>query len=169
MRPAIVSALLILTILAANPGPALAEHARINLDVTTSAGQVTAFVDQTPPEHGKNPRPTIKAKAGEAVKIQYMMINVYPNKTLDNVVVHFYVGREGTAGQKATPDLGIEANVVHESAIEMDFKPGAKAGARTTLRVARPGTYLIRIESRQTNSDHEHFAAVDLIVEPEKP
>ena len=30
---------------------------------------VTAFVNQTPPEHGKNPRPTIKAKEGEAVKI----------------------------------------------------------------------------------------------------
>jgi len=47
----------------------------------------------------------------------------------------------------------------------MDFKPGAKAGARNTLRVAKPGNYLIRVESRGTGSDHEHFAAIDLIVE----
>jgi len=168
MRPAFI-AFAIFSVFAANPGPALGEHAKMSLDVTTSAGQVTAFVDQTPPEHGKNPRPTLKARAGEAVKIQWMMTNVYPHKTLENVVVHFYVAREGTAGQKAVPDLGIEANVVLESAIEMDFKPGAKAGARTTIRVDKPGTYLIRIESRQTQSDHEHFAAVDLIVEADKP
>ncbi len=155
--------------LAANPGPSWAEHAKINLDVTTAAGQATAFVDQTPPEHGKNPRPTLRARVGEPIKVQWMLTNVYPHKTLENVVVHFYVAREGSAGQKATPDLGVEANVVQESAFEMDFKPGAKAGTRTTFRVAKPGAYLIRVESRQTQSDHEHFAAVDLVVEAEKP
>ena len=97
-----------------------------------------------------------------------MLTNIYPHKTLENVVVHFYVAREAKAGQKAIPDLGIEENVVLESAIEMDFKPGAKAGARMTLRAPKPGNYLIRIESRQTQSDHEHFAAVNLIVEAEK-
>ena len=168
MRPACAFSVALVCIVA-NPGPTRAEHAKINLDVTTSAGQVTAFVDQTPPDHGKNPRPTLRARPGEPVKIQWMMTNVYPHKTLENVVVHFYVAREGTAGQKAAPDLAIEANVVLESAIEMDFKPGAKAGARLTLRVDKPGNYLVRIESRQTQSDHEHFAAVDLVVEAEKP
>ncbi len=168
MRPAFAFSVALIFIVA-NPGPTWAEHAKINLDVTTSAGQVTAFVDQTPPDHGKNPRPTLRARPGEPVKIQWMMTNVYPHKTLENVVVHFYVAREGTAGQKAAPDLAIEANVVLESAIEMDFKPGAKAGARLTLRVDKPGNYLVRIESRQTQSDHEHFAAVDLVVEAEKP
>ncbi len=130
---------------------------------------MTAFVDQTPPEHGKNPRPVLKAKAGEPIKIQWMLTNIYPHKTLENVVVHFYVARQKEVGQKPTPDLGVEANVVLESAFEMDFKPGAKAGARNTLRIDRPGVYLIRVESRQTQSDHEHFAAVDLVVEGEKP
>ncbi len=50
----------------------------------------------------------------------------------------------------------------------MDFKPGAKAGARNTLKVDKPGAYLVRVESRQTDSDHEHFAAVDLVVEEDK-
>jgi hypothetical protein len=40
---------------------------------------------------------------------------------------------------------------------------------RNTLKIDRPGAYLIRVESRQTGSDHEHFAAVDLIVEEAKP
>jgi hypothetical protein len=154
--------------LAANAGPSLAEHAKISLDVTSSGEQVTAFVDQTPPEHGKNPRPVLKVKAGKPIKIQWMLTNVYPHKTLENVVVHFYVARQEKAGQKPTPDLSVEDNVVLESAIEMDFKPGAKAGARNTLKIDKPGSYLVRIETKQTNSDHEHFAAVDLVVEEEK-
>ena len=161
---------ILLILMATNPVAAFAEHAKISLDVTPGKGEtVTAFVDQTPPEHGKNPRPVVKVKAGQPIKIQWMLTNVYPHKTLENVVVHFYVARQAKAGQDATPDLGVEANVVLESAIEMDFKPGAKAGARNTLRIDKPGPYLIRIESRQTNSDHEHFAAVELIVEDDKP
>jgi hypothetical protein len=111
----------------------------------------------------------VKVKAGEPIKIQYMLTNVYPHKTLENVVVHFYVAKEEKVGQKATPDLGVEANVVLESAFEMDFKPGAKAGARNSLKLDQPGVYLIRVESKQTQSDHEHFAAIDLVVEPAKP
>ena len=48
-----------------------------------------------------------------------------------------------------------------------NFKPGAKAGQKNTLRIATPGVYLIRVETRQTNSDHEHFSAIDLVVEKE--
>jgi hypothetical protein len=136
----LVALMLVLPYPSANAEPSRAEHAKITLDVTAKGETVTAFVDQTPPEHGKNPRPTIKAKEGEAIKIQYMLTNVYPHKTLENVVVHFYVAREAKAAQKAIPDLGIEENVVLESAIEMDFKPGAKAGSRMTLRAPKAGT-----------------------------
>jgi hypothetical protein len=144
---------------------ARAEHAKINLDVNSKAAQETAFVDQTPPDWGKNPRPVVKAKAGEPIKIQYMLTNVYPHKTLENVVVHFYVAKQSKTGQKETPNLNDEKNVVIESAFEMDFKPGAKAGARTTIKVDKPGVYLVRVETKQTQSDHEHFAAIDLVVE----
>ncbi len=153
----------------ASPSATRAEHARISLDVSASGGQVTASVDQTPPEHGKNPRPVIKARAGEPIKVQFLLTNVYPHKTLENVVVHFYVAREQAAGQKPTPDLGAEGVVVMESAFEVDLKPGAKAGTRAVLRVDAPGSYLVRIETRQTPSDHEHFAAVDLVVEGPRP
>jgi hypothetical protein len=146
--------------------PARAEHAKINLDVVTPGGQQTAFVDQTPPASGKNPRPVIKAKVGEAIRVQWMFTNVYPHKTLENVVVHFFVAREEKAGQKDLPDLTGDAVVV-ESAFEMDFKPGSKAGQKHTLRLDRPGAYLVRVESRQTGSDHEHFAAIDLVIEGE--
>ena len=170
MRRLAILLLLAASTVDASPEPVAVEHAKIALDVTGGKGDpVTAFVDQTPPEHGKNPRPVVKVKAGEPIKIQYLLTNVYPTKTLENVVVHFYVAKQEKAGQKQTPDLGVEANVVLESAFEMDFKPGAKAGSRHALKIDTPGVYLIRVESRQTQSDHEHFAAVDLVVEAAKP
>lgn len=147
-------------------GLAPAEHAKITLEVSTTRDQVTAYVDQTPPATGKNPRPVVRARAGELIAVQYMFTNVYPNKTIEDVVVHFYVVRAGAVGQKELPSLEKESLVL-ETAFDMDFRPGGHAGGRTTLRIREPGVYLVRVESRQTQSDHEHFAAVDLVVEPE--
>jgi hypothetical protein len=126
---------------------------------------VTAHVDQTPPEWGKNPRPVLEVRANEPVKVNFLLTNVYPHKTLENVVVHFFVVRQEKAGQKEIPDLTGE--VVLESAFEIDMKPGGKAGQRTTFRISEPGAYLVRVETRNTHSDHEHFAAIDLIVTPD--
>ena len=142
--------------------PARAEHAKINLEVAAGGTNVAAFVDQTPPDWGKNPRPVIRAKVNEPIKIQYLLTNVYPHKTLENVVVHFFIAREKKVGQKELPDL--KGDVVMETAFDMDFKPGSKAGQRSTVKIDAPGVYLIRIETRNTQSDHEHFAAIDLIV-----
>jgi hypothetical protein len=148
--------------------PVRGEHAKINLEITTGRDNVAAYVDQTPPDWGKNPRPVIKAKVGEPIRINYLLTNVYPHKTLENVVVHFFIAREQKAGQKELPDL--KGEVVMESAFDMDFKPGSKAGQRSTVRIDAPGAYLVRIETRNTQSDHEHFAAIDLVVgEATKP
>jgi hypothetical protein len=147
---------------------ARAEHAKIELEVSGRRGQVTAHVDQTPPEWGKNPRPVLKVRPDEPVKVQFMLTNIYPHKTLENVVVHFFVVRQEKVGQKEIPDL--KGDVVLESAFDMDFKPGGKAGQRTTFKISEPGAYLVRVETRNTQSDHEHFAAIDLVVtRDEKP
>jgi hypothetical protein len=139
-----------------------AEHAKINLEAATARENVTAFVDQTPPESGKNPRPVLKAKVNEPIRIKYLLTNVYPHKVLENVVVHFYIARQQKVGQKELPDL--KGDVVIETAFDMDFKPGTKAGQRSTIKIDAPGVYLIRLETRNTQSDHEHFAAIDLVV-----
>ncbi|HEV3168315.1 MAG TPA: hypothetical protein VGZ22_30200 [Isosphaeraceae bacterium] len=161
MRRSITFATLVALLAASSV--ARAEHAKINLDVSAPGGQQTAFMDQTPPESGKNPRPVLKVKVGEAIKVQYLLTNVYPHKTLENVVVHFFIAKEQKVAQKELPDL--RGDVVLETAFDMDFKPGGKAGARTTVRIDTPGVYLVRVETKNTQSDHEHFAAIDLVVE----
>ena len=140
----------------------LAEHAKIQLDFAGRRDQVAAYDDQTPPEWGKNPRPVLKVRCREPVKAQFLLTNIYPHKTLENVVVHFFVVREEKAGQKQIPDL--KGEVMLESAFDLDLKPGGKVGQRTTFKVDEPGAYLVRVETRNTQSDHEHFAAIDLIV-----
>jgi hypothetical protein len=157
-----IAAILWTIALAMAPSPARAEHAKITLEVVASGGQQTAFMDQTPPDWGKNPRPVVKARVGEAIRIKWMFNNVYPHKTLENVVVHFFVVREEKVGQKEVP--APDDDVLLEAAFDMDFKPGGKAGQRNTLRINAPGVYLVRVESRNTQSDHEHFAAIDLVV-----
>src|SRR5262249_45988619 len=142
-----------------------AEHAKIELKVSTPRGDQTAFVDQTPPASGKNPRPVLKARVGETISYQFIFTNTYPNKTIENVVVHFFVPRQEKVGQKDLPDLS--GDVALEAAFDMDFKPGTKVGQRGRLRIDTPGVYLVRIETRQTQSDHEHFSAIDLVVEPQ--
>lgn len=144
------------------PTTARAEHAKIDLDVIAPGGQQTAHVDQTPPDWGKSPRPVVEAKVGEPIRVRWLLTNVYPHKTLEDVVVHFYVARQESAGQKPLPDL--DDAVILETALDVDLKPGAHVGARSTLRIDEPGPYLVRIETRQTQSDHEHFAAVDLVI-----
>lgn len=156
--------LCVTSMLFSSSNSALAEHAKISLEIKSSTDQQTAFVDQTPPAVGKNPRPVFKAKAGEPLKIQWYFTNIYPNKTIENVVMHFYIARQGKVGQNELPALG--EDVVIETAFEMDFKPGAKSGARSTIRIDQPGVYLVRVESVQTQSDHEHFSAIDLVIEP---
>lgn len=139
-----------------------AEHAKITLEASTQADKATANVDQTPPDWGKNPRPVLKARVGETIRVQCVFTNVYPHKTLENVVVHLFIARQDKVGQHELPDL--TGDVVSETAFEIDLKPGAKAGQRSTLSIDRPGVYLVRVESRNTGSDHEHFAAIDLVV-----
>lgn len=161
-----LTGLLLMMMVAACGLPARAEHARITLEIHTAAGeQATAHVDQTPPESGKNPRPVIHAPAGKPLRIQWILTNVYPNKTLKNVVVHFFIVRQERVGQKEIPAL--DDHVVIETAFDMDFQPGGKAGGRQTLRIDEPGVYLVRVETRQTQSDHEHFSAIDLVIDPE--
>ena len=165
MTARLIPRLLVTIGLVAVPGLARGEHAKITLDVTSRAGTQTTHVDQTPPASGKNPRPVVKARVGEPIKLRYVLTNAYPHKTLEKVVVHFFVARQEKVGQKDLPE--IDDDVVLEAAFDIDLKPGAKVGQRNTIRIDRPGVYLVRVETRQTESDHEHFSAIDLVVEGE--
>jgi hypothetical protein len=161
-----------LAILALSASPLLvrAEHADITLrvlrtdpDSGKTLGEVKAAADEEPPAGGINPRPVLKAKVNEPLILQFILTNAYPHGELKDVGVRYFVVREDKVGQKPLPDL--KKGTVTEGRFLLNLKPKARVGSRVTFSVAEPGVYLLRVETANTKSDHEHFSAIDLQVE----
>lgn len=167
MRCRVLFALLAL---AALPLAARAEHANIDLrlvridpDTGGSIEETTATADQEPPAGGVNPRPLAKVKAGEPLVLQFFLTNTYPHGEIKDVGVRYCVVREEKPRQKLLPDLS--RGTVVEGKFKMNFKPKCRVGARVAFTIKQPGTYLLRVETTNTQSDHEHFSAIDVQVE----
>jgi hypothetical protein len=165
-----LSCLLACLALAAWPLSARAEHARVDLklihldhpDSGAEGEAVTAHADQEPPAGGRNERPLAKVKAGEPLALQFFLTNTYPHGVKRDVTVRYYVVREEKRGQKRVPHL--RAGTVTAGQFKMNFKPGCRVGSRVTFRIKEPGVYLLRVETLNTESDHEHFSAIDVEV-----
>lgn len=158
MRRAIFSLLLALL-----PAAARAEHFDIKLTANAPDGtSKEAFADQTPPIGGLNPRPVLRAKAGDTIAFQFMMTNVYAHESARNAGIRFYIVREQQLGQKAVPPL---ENPVAEGSFTFNLKPRAKIGTKERVVMPQPGIYLLRVESLRTQRDHEHFSAIDLEIQ----
>ncbi len=166
-----LSCLLAALALVAWPLSARAEHARIELKVIhldpdsgAEGDSVSApGADTEPPAGGRNPRPLAKVKAGEPLALQFFLTNTYPHGVKRDVTVRYFVAREAKRGQKELPDL--KAGTVTDGKFTMNFKPQCRVGSRVTFRIKEPGVYLLRVETMNTDSDHEHFAAIDVQVD----
>ena len=156
--------------LAAWPLSARAEHARIDLNLSrvdadggVVGDAVSASADQEPPAGGYNARPVAKVKAGEPLALQFVLTNTYPHGVKKDVTVRYYVVREEKPGQKTVPDL--KKGTLTEGQFTMNFKPKCRVGARVLFSIPEGGVYLLRVDTQNTDSDHEHFAAIEVRVE----
>jgi hypothetical protein len=141
-----------------------AEHFKIELTVKSAQDEPTAHSDTDPPPEGSNPRPICHAKRGEDLTLQFFFTSNFPHETLKDVTVHYYIAPVKEAGKKAMAEPG-KQNVL-EGDFTMDFKPvTGRVGLRQHIHIDQPGAYIVRVESRHSDSDHEHFAALDLVVE----
>src|SRR5205807_1401657 len=111
------------------------------------------------------PRPVLVAKADTPVTVKWTLRNTDPTATVKDVLVHFFAVREEKANQQEVPKLN--KDVAAESALTMDFKPKDKAAGELTFTVAKPGTYLLRLEAKGAagKDGREPFVALDLVVE----
>jgi hypothetical protein len=145
---------------------ARAEHADIDLKVTalgqSDGSEAHASADQEPPAGGYNPRPLFHARAGQPLALQFILTSTYPHGEKKNVTVRYYVVREAKAGQKTVPD---PRAAVPRGRFVLNLKPGGRVGARVIFRLREPGVYLLRVDTQNTDSDHEHFAAIDVKVD----
>ena len=139
------------------------EHFDIKLTATGSGGsKQEADADETPPATGLNPRPLLKTRAGEPIRIQFIMTNVYAHDGVSDASVRYYVVRQQAAGQKTLPSL---ENAMIEGSLHFSLKPKAGIVGRNKIVIQQPGIYLLRVETLNTQNEHEHFAAIDLQVQ----
>jgi len=148
--------------------PVRAEHANIDLRVMhldkdgNSKQESHATADTEPPLGGIYPRPLFNAKAGEPLVLQFFFTNTYPHGVKKDVIVRYFVVREEKLRQKAVPDL--KKGTITEGRFTLNFKPKGRVGSRVAFTIKEPGIYLLRVQSENTDSDHEHFSAIDLQV-----
>jgi hypothetical protein len=154
------------TALACLAAPAVlhAEHFDIRLLAKGPDGvTIEAYADQSPPVGGLNPRPTLKARVGDQIVVQFTMANVYPHGITTNAGVRYFLVMEEQIGQKGVPVSS--QNTIVEGAITFDLSPHGRVGARQQFVIRKPGVYLFRVESQRTQRDHEHFSAIDIQVQ----
>jgi hypothetical protein len=162
--------LIALSALVAWPLVAAAEHAKIDLRIHRideksgkTMDEARSTSDEEPPIGGVIPRPVFKVKAKEPLVLQFILTNVYPHGNLKDVTVRYFVVRQDKVGQKQLPDLA--KGMVVQGRFKMNFKPKCRVGARVAFTIPKPGVYLLRVQTGNTKSDHEHFSAIDLQVE----
>jgi hypothetical protein len=143
---------------------ARAEHAAIDLLVSQSDKQAEAHADEEPPLGGLYETPVFNMKAGEPAVMQFIFVNIYPHRELPQATVRYYVIPIRELGQKETPSPDDGQAVVLGQVI-MPFKPKCRVGARLQFTVPEPGLYRMRVDTLNTQSDHEHFSAIDLVVQ----
>jgi hypothetical protein len=161
-----------LLFLLASPLAVQAEHANITLKILkldAASGEAdelaTGDADREPPAGGYTKRPLAKVKVNEPLALQFFLTNTYPHGVHKDVVVRYFVVREDKARQKELPDL--KSGVVVRGQFKMNFKPKCKVGARVEFTIREPGIYLLRVDTANTQSDHEHFSAIDVQAEKE--
>jgi hypothetical protein len=166
MRLRVLLAVVVLAV----PPVALAEHANIKLrifrmDAETGKAreEADAAADEEPPAGGINPRPVFKARLNEPLVLQFILTNAYPHGELKDVTVRYFLVREDRAGQKTVPD--ITKGTVTQGQFKLNLKPKARVGARVAFTIRARGVYLLRVDTANTKSDHEHFSAIDVQVE----
>jgi hypothetical protein len=142
--------------------PAHADPFTIDLEVKSSTDTKTARAEKVAPGERAKPRAVVEAKAGETLTVKWTLTYA-GTQELPNVLVHCFAVQQKSLGQKEVPKL--DRTVNFESALTMDFKPKDQASGRFVLKVAKPGFYLLRVET--IDEDHRvlNFAAIDVRIE----
>ncbi len=142
---------------------AAAEPFAIDLVVHSGKASKTAHAESAAPDAKTAPRGVLEIKAGDRVTVHWKISAADPKANLEDVTVHFYAIKEEKPGQPPAPKL--DKGVVAETALTLDFVSEAKNESELTFTIARPGSYLFRLETLGAAAGlegHEDFAAIDV-------
>jgi hypothetical protein len=120
------------------------------------------YTEEQPSPKTPHPRPVFTAQSNESLLVSWTATNKAKQATFKDVMIHCLVVAEKEPGQVELPS---PKDALQESALTMDFKPGASATGEFSIKFDEPGTYLIRVETRNMLAEHmhEHYVALDLV------
>lgn len=146
-------------------GPVTLRAESLTIDLEAQAAKETRKARaETVASAERQPRAILMAKAGTPVTVKWTLHNTDTTATVNDVLVHFVAVKIDKPDQQDVPKL--TKDVLAESALTMDFKPGDKSEGEVTFSVARPGCYLLRVETKGApgKDGREPFAALDLVI-----
>jgi hypothetical protein len=83
------------------------------------------------------------AKVTEVLSVQWAAVNGAPRASLSDITLHVFMDRMSTSADTSKPGPA----ALYESAVILDFEPGAKSIGEFRMRMPEPGTYLVRAET----------------------
>jgi hypothetical protein len=161
----LISALMLPIALSSLWSQAIASDMEISIEVKAGQQRIkTTHTEIQPSSKKPQTRPVCTVKPQENFVVSWKATNVSKRDTFKDVLIHCVVVAEKEIGQTTMPPL---KDPVQESALTMDFKPGNSASGKFSLTIAEPGTYLLRVETREmlNTHGHDHYAALDLVCE----
>jgi hypothetical protein len=146
-------------------GPGRADHFTIDLEVKAANATKTVHAETL----GLGVKPKARAvreiQAGDQITIKWTLTST-AKETVKDVQIQFYAVKIPKPGDAPPPPRDFDKDAILQTALTMDFKPKDKTEGELSLQVDKPGTYLLRLETKGAAvgpDDHEHFATLDLI------
>jgi hypothetical protein len=146
--------------------PCRADHITVKLKVTVGKASLSAATETAAVGAKEKERRVLRVKAGRPIFFEWALKNVDAKKAVKDVRVHFFVVKEKELGQKTRPRL--DKDVAAENVQVVDFNPDEGAKGNLLIPIDKPGPYLVRVETYGAavgNEGHEHFAALELLVQ----
>lgn len=144
---------------------ARADHFTIDLEVKAPKANKTVHAETLGLGIKTKPRPVLEIQAGDKVAIKWTLTSAAKD-VIKDVQIQFYAVKIPKPGDPPPSPRDFDKDALVQTALTMDFKPKDKTEGELSLAVDKPGTYLLRLETKGAAvmpDDHEHFATLDIV------
>src|SRR5439155_23141453 len=145
--------------------PARADHFTIDLEIKAPKANKTVHAETLGLGVKTKPRAVLEIQAGDKITIKWALASAAKD-VIKDVQIQFYAVKIPKPGDPPPPPREFDKDAILQTALTMDFKPKDKTEGELSLQVDKPGTYLLRLETKGAAvgpDDHEHFATLDVV------
>ena len=146
-------------------GLAQADHFTIDLEIKAPKANKTVHAEMLGLGVKTKPRVVLEIQAGDKITIKWALASAAKD-VIKDVQIQFYAVKIPKPGDPPPPPRDFDKDAILQTALTMDFKPKDKTEGELSLQMDKPGSYLLRLETKGAAvgpNDHEHFATLDVI------